>query len=103
MQLETLIKKKKVERLTNLIDVAYTIGNFDQKLPTVIFLTFVHLCKYEKKIHHFIEKPHGESMEKELFLSLINWKHCEVMTWRKPRRPGAVRSPLLLCGVGRHC
>jgi len=47
-----------MRRLTNLIDVAYTIGNFDQELPiSVIFSAFTHLRKYEKKIHHFSEKP----------------------------------------------
>jgi len=47
-----------VRRLTNLIDVAYTIGNFDQELPiSVIFSAFAHLRKYEKKIHHFGEEP----------------------------------------------
>jgi len=47
-----------MERLTNLIDVAYTIDNFDKKLSiSVIFSAFAHLGKYEKNIHHFGEKP----------------------------------------------
>jgi len=37
-----------VGRLTNLIDIAYTIGMLDQELP-VIFSSFVHLRKYENK------------------------------------------------------
>jgi len=47
-----------VERLINLIDVAYTIDNFDQELSiSVIFSAFAHLRKYEKKMHHFGENP----------------------------------------------
>jgi len=47
-----------VERLTNLIDVVYTIGNFDQELPiSVIFSTFAYLRKYEKKYTIFVKKP----------------------------------------------
>jgi len=39
-----------MRRLTNLIDVAYTMGNFNQKLPiSLIFSAFAHLRKYEKK------------------------------------------------------
>jgi len=45
-----------MERLTNLIDVAYIIGNFDQELSiSVIFSTFAHLRKYEKKYSIFVK------------------------------------------------
>jgi len=43
-----------VRRLTNLIDVAYTIDNLDQELTiSIIFSTFTHLRKYEKKKNYF--------------------------------------------------
>jgi len=55
-QLETLIKKNR--EINKFNDVAYIISNFDQKLSiSIIFFAFAHLDKYEKKIHHFSEKP----------------------------------------------
>jgi len=49
-----------MERLTNLINVAYLIGNFDQELPIcVIFSVFTYLGKYEKKYTIFV-KIHGK-------------------------------------------
>ena len=45
-----------MKELINLIDVVYTIDNFDQELPIlVIFSAFAHLRKYEKNMHHFGE------------------------------------------------
>jgi len=47
-----------MRRLTNLIDVAYTINNFDQKLSiSVIFSAFAHLRKYKKKYTILVKKP----------------------------------------------
>jgi len=55
--LETLIKKRKVEGLMNLIYVSYTIGNFDQKmLIPVIFSESAHLCKSKKKNYTILVK-----------------------------------------------
>ena len=56
--MEILIKRRKVEGLRNLIYVAYTIGNFDKKMPIlVIFSESAHLSKSEKKLHHFGKIP----------------------------------------------
>jgi len=61
--LETLLKKRKVEGLMNLIYVAYTIGNFDQKMPIlVIFSESAHLRKSKKKMHHFGKIPREEPL-----------------------------------------
>jgi len=43
-----------MNRLMNLIDVAYTIDNFDSEMPIyVIFSTFAHLCNSQTKVHYF--------------------------------------------------
>jgi len=56
--LETLIKKRKVKGLMNLIYVAYTIDNFDKKMPIlVIFSESAHLRKSQKNLHHFGKIP----------------------------------------------
>jgi len=55
--LETLIKRRKVGELMNLIDINYTIDNFDKELSIlVIFYAFAHLGKSKKKVHHFGKK-----------------------------------------------
>jgi len=47
-----------VNSLTNLIDFAYTIGNFEQKLSIfLIFSVFAHLRKYEKKCTILVKNP----------------------------------------------
>jgi len=43
----------------NLIYVAYTISNFDKKMPIlVIFSESAHLRKSKKKLHHFGKIPY---------------------------------------------
>ena len=48
----------------NLIYVAYTIGNFDKKMPIlVIFSESAHLRKFQKKLHHFGKIPEGINVQ----------------------------------------
>jgi len=52
-----------VGNLINLTDVVYTIGNFDKKIfISVIFSTFAHLRKYEKKLTVFVKYPQNDNL-----------------------------------------